>query len=106
MQPSSFLEGRTKAVSSACKSSSWPGLACIMTTRATASLGCFADLIGREDLRLIEVRDFFVLRFAMARDCTPVACGIGNRRSKSDQRNKTKSPTLAKTARAGPPEIQ
>src|SRR6202030_2339973 len=57
----------------------WPGLACIMTTSATASLGSLAGLFERDDLRLREVRDFFVLRLAMARDCTASARGIGNR---------------------------
>jgi hypothetical protein len=36
-------------------------------------------LMGLEDLRFAELRDFFVLRLAMARDCTLVVRGIGSR---------------------------
>src|SRR5450755_5108600 len=81
MQPSSLRVGRINAESSACRSSSWPGLACIMTTRATASLGSLSVFLAREreGLRELEARgDFLVLRLAMARDCTPNGGKIGN----------------------------
>src|SRR5450631_4525558 len=82
MQPSSLRVGRIRAVNSACRSGSWPGLACIMTTRATASLGSFPAFCERDPDDLRAGGDFrfaFVerraglrcLRLAMARDCTP-----------------------------------